>query len=88
MTAKASSTVSLVSLRNSLGEVVSRANFAHERTLVSKNGKTVAAVVPIEDLERLEAFEDRADLEALREARCEDDGARISWEDFKAGGGL
>lgn len=85
MTLTASPIVSLVNLRKSLGDVINRAGFGHERTYVSKNGKTIAAIVPIEDVELLDALEDRADLEALREARREDDGTRISWKDFLAG---
>ena len=39
-----------------------------ERVRLSRSGKDVAAMVPIADLELLEALEDRADLEAVREA--------------------
>lgn len=39
-----------------------------ERVRLSRSGKEVAAMVPIADLELLEALEDRADLEAVREA--------------------
>jgi len=74
--------VSLVDLRKTLGDVINQVSFTHERTTVSKHGKTVAAIVPMEDLELLEYLEDRADLEALRTAREEDDGTRISLEDF------
>ncbi len=33
----------------------------------------------------LERLEERADIEALRQAEADDDGTRISWEDFLAG---
>lgn len=46
--------VSLVELRESLGEVINRVHFANERTAVSKHGKTVAVIVPVEDVELLE----------------------------------
>lgn len=79
------SAVSLGDLRKDLGDVVNRATFAGERTAVTRHGKTVAAIVSVEDLELLDELERRADLEALREARREDDGTRILFEDFIAG---
>lgn len=79
------SAVSLGELRKGLGEFVNRARFAGERTAVTRHGKTVAAIVSVEDLELLDELERRADLEALREARREDDGARISLDDFLDG---
>lgn len=79
------SAVSLGELRKDLGEFVNRARFAGERTAVTRHGKTVAAIVSVEDLELLDELERRADLEALREARREDDGTRISLDDFLNG---
>jgi hypothetical protein len=40
----------------------------------------------IEDVELLDELEMRADVEALRQARAEDDGTRISLEEFLAEG--
>lgn len=80
--------VSLGDLRKEVGDVVNRATFAGERTAVTRHGKTVAAIVSVEDLELLDELERRADLEALREARREDDGTRILFEDFLAGNDL
>ncbi len=76
------SAVSLGDLRKDLGEVVNRATFAGERTAVTRHGKTVAAIVSLEDLELLNELERRADLEALRQARREDEGTRIPFDDF------
>jgi prevent-host-death family protein len=58
----------LSAARDHLGEIVSRAEHAHERTVLTRHGKAVAAVISIEDLRELEAAEDRADLAAAREA--------------------
>ena len=53
-------------------EVVNRAAYGKERTIVSRRGKDVAAVIPMEDfrlLERLAREEmDRMDLEEARAA--------------------
>lgn len=76
--------VSLGDLRKELGDVVNQATFAGQRTAVTRHGKTVAAIVSMEDLTLLNELERRADLEALRAARHEDDGERISLDDFLA----
>ncbi len=39
--------------------------------IVRRRGQDVAAIVPLEDLRRLEELEDRADAEAAREALAE-----------------
>lgn len=85
MTSTHSNAVSLVDLRNSLGDIINRVSFAHTRTTVTKNGKNVAAIIPLEDLKLLEEFETQADSAALEEARREDDGSRISLGRFRAG---
>lgn len=41
---------------------------AGSRAVVTRDGRPVAAVVSLEDLELLEALEDRLDLEAARKA--------------------
>lgn len=74
--------ISLANLRKNLGEVISRAGFGHERTTISKNGKTIAAIVPLEDLELLERLELDADRKAFQEAIDEDDGTRIPFRDY------
>jgi len=78
-------TVSLATLRNSLGEIINRVAYTRDRTIVSKHGKRMAAIVPIEELELLEQLELQADSAALEEARAEDSGERISLASFRAG---
>ena len=63
--------------REEFPEVVNRAAYGKERTIVSRRGKELAAVIPIEDLRLLERLAqeemDRIDLEdaraALKEAK-------------------
>jgi len=57
-----------------------------ERVRLSRSGKEVAAMVPIADLELLEALEDRADLEAVREALKS--GRRIPYSEARKKLGL
>jgi len=68
--------------RDNLATVVNRVAFGRERVTLTRRGKPVAAVIPLEDLELLEALEDRLDLEAAREAMREP-GA-VPWEQIKA----
>lgn len=54
--------------RDHLGEIVSRAEHAQERTILTRHGRAVAAVISMDDLRELEAARDEADLEAARDA--------------------
>lgn len=60
------STLTTTEARKSLSDVLSRAQYAHERTVLTRNGEPVAAIVPLDDLEAMEALEDAMDV---REAR-------------------
>ena len=51
-------------LRANCTDTVNRVAYGHERVLLSRRGKTIAAVVPMEDLERLDALEDAEDNRA------------------------
>lgn len=65
-------------LRDRLSEVLGRAMYGGERIGVTRNGKLAAVVVSVADLDALEDFEMRQDVEAYREAKTGDDGERIS----------
>jgi prevent-host-death family protein len=62
--------------REEFPEIVNRAAYGNERTIVSRRGKDLAAVIPMDDLRLLERLAreemDRLDIEdahdALREA--------------------
>ncbi|MEV1114366.1 type II toxin-antitoxin system Phd/YefM family antitoxin [Actinosynnema sp. NPDC049800] len=54
--------------RDHLGDLVSRVEHAAERAVLTRHGKPVAAVISMDDLHRLEAAEDEADLAAARAA--------------------
>ncbi len=59
--------------RERLAEVLNRVAFGKDRVRITRRGKEIAAVVPIEDLELIERLEDQIDLQeaekALEEAR-------------------
>ena len=79
-----SNVTTLKELRDNLGTKVNEAVFSGERPLISRNGKTVAALISYEDLKLLEEYEELLDIEALRKARAEDDGYRIGLDEFLA----
>jgi prevent-host-death family protein len=80
------SKVSTVEARDQLSTIINRAAFGKERVVLTRRGKELAAVVPIEDVKLLEDLEDRLDLEAAREALKEE--GTIPWEKVKAELGL
>ena len=71
--------------RQRLSEILSKAEFAGERTILHRRKKPVAAVIPIEDLELLERYEDELDGRLARKARKE---KTIPWEQLKKDLGL
>jgi prevent-host-death family protein len=69
--------------RADFADLVNRAAHKGERILLSRNGKTVAAIVPVEDVTLLEEIEERDDIAALRAALTETKRRRekpIPWE--------
>ncbi|HHT9135035.1 MAG TPA: type II toxin-antitoxin system Phd/YefM family antitoxin [Candidatus Avalokitesvara rifleensis] len=82
-------TVTAEKARNQFSELVNRAGYGKERIAVTRRGKAVAAVVPIEDMELLEKLEDKIDLEDARKALAEaKKKGTIPWEKIKAELGL
>jgi prevent-host-death family protein len=81
--------ISTVKAREQLSTVINRAAFGKERVVLTRRGKEVAAVVPIEDVKLLEELEDRIDLEEARAALAEAKSkGTIPWEKIKADLGL
>ncbi len=79
--------------REEFPEVVNRAAYGKERTIVSRRGKDLAAVIPIDDLRLLERLAqeelDRIDLEDARAALAEaEEKGTISLEDARKRLGL
>lgn len=71
--------------RARFADLVNRAEYAGERTIVHRRNRPVAAVVPIEDLELIERYEDELDVRSIRKARKE---KTIPWEKVKKELGL
>ena len=60
------STVSTVRAREAFSEILNRSAYGKERIILTRRGKGVAALIPLEDLAIVEAAEDRKDAEEVR----------------------
>jgi len=60
--------ISTVELRQSLSDAVNRAAFGKERVVLTRRGRKLAGIVPFEDIELLEALEERKDMEDAKKA--------------------
>ena len=56
--------------RSSFSDVLNRAAYGKQRIVLTKNGKDVAAIVPIEDLEFIETLEDQIDVAEAKKIRA------------------
>ena len=64
-------TISTGEARRQFSDVLNRAAYGKERIVLTRRGKPLVAVVPIEDVEALEAIEDRIDIEEARKVLAE-----------------
>ena len=69
-------------LRTTISDLLDRVVHHGERIAVERYGKPVAALVSPEDLELLEAIEDRIDIAAARKALREP--GRRRWDEVRA----
>ncbi len=81
--------VNTTEAREKLADVINRVAYAKDRVRITRRGKQVAAVIPIEDLELLEHMEDQVDIREAKKALA---GARkhgtIPWDEVKRDLGL
>jgi len=78
-------TLSTTEAQEKFSELLRRVAADKERIILTRAGEELVAVVPLEDLARVEALEDREDLEAAREALREArDKGTISLADLEA----
>src|SRR5262245_25863795 len=56
------SKVAVIDARKDLADILNRAAYGKERVVLTRRGKDVAAIVPMDDLNMLEAIEDHMDL--------------------------
>jgi prevent-host-death family protein len=56
---------------DNLSDLVDRVANGRERIILTRAGKELVAIVPVEDLELMESLEERLDIEDARAARRE-----------------
>jgi prevent-host-death family protein len=71
-------------LREELSEALNRVAYRGERIVLRRHGKDVAALVPMDDLARLEEMEDRADNAAADAALKEiERTGTVAWQQVR-----
>lgn len=70
-----------VKARAEFAEITNRAAYGKERIIVTRKGKDIIAIVPIEDVKLLEELENKIDIEDAREALKRNEF--IPWEIVK-----
>lgn len=78
--------MNIIEARANLADALNRVAYGGERIVLERRGKGVAALVSLEDLARLEALENEADLKAARKALKESGG--ITLAEYKSKHGL
>jgi prevent-host-death family protein len=77
-------TLSTIDARKNFSEILNRAAYGKERVILTRRGKPLAAIVPIEDIETLEELEDRLDLKAAEKALVEGEKeGTVPWDQVK-----
>ena len=70
--------------RKNMAELLNRAAYGGERFVVTRHGKELVAIVPVEDatlLERLRTLLEKRDYEAALEAVAE--AGTVSWDEVR-----
>jgi prevent-host-death family protein len=71
-------------LREDLSDALNRVAYKGERIVLRRHGKDVAALVPMDDLARLEEMEDRADNAAADAALKEiERTGTVAWDQVR-----
>lgn len=81
--------LSTAEARDQFSDLINRAAYGKERIILTRRGKALVAVVPIEDVALLWEIEDRIDLEDARLAIAEaEEKGYIPWVTVKTELGL
>ncbi len=78
--------ISVTKVRENLSEIMGEVRYGHKRIKLTSNGKNIGAIIPLEDLELLEAIEDKIDIELAEKA--EKDGPYYSLDQILEENGL
>ena len=82
-------TVSIGEARSQFAELLNQAAYAKQRVVLTRKGKELVGVVPVEDLKLLEDLENIVDLQEARAALAETKKrGTVSWDKVKRELGL
>jgi len=76
-------TINSANARKSFSDLLNESGFGGKRIVVTRKGKAVAAMVPIEDLEAIQALEDHRDVTEAKRILSDPDSEFIAWEEAK-----
>jgi prevent-host-death family protein len=79
-------TLDTTKAKDTFGDTVNRAAYGKERIILTRRGKPVAAIVPLEDLELLDELENAAEVAEARAEAAR--GEVVAWEAVKGEFGL
>lgn len=79
-------TIDTTKARKEFSECVNVITYRHQRVVLKRRGKAVAAMVPVEDLELIREIEDAIDVAAAKKAK--EEPGEVPWEDVKRDLGL
>ncbi len=74
--------VTTADARKNLAEIVNQVAYGKEPIVLTRRGKELVALVPIEDLMLLQKLEDQIDIHDAWKAK-EEPGEDISWSDLR-----
>lgn len=76
--------VSFSEARTHFAEIANEVAYAGRRTVVTRRGEKLIAIVSIEDLEMIEAIESKIDIEDARKALVDvEENGTIPWEEIR-----
>jgi len=84
--------VTVAEARKSIAEILNRASYSHDRTVITRHNQPIAAVISIDELRLLDAlierYEDEADIAEAAEALAEAREDSVAWKTVKDEFGL
>jgi prevent-host-death family protein len=84
--------VSVAEARRTLPDILNRAAYSHERTIISRHDEALAAVISMDELRLLDAllerYEDETDIADAKAAMLEAREDCVAWRDIKSEFGL
>ena len=76
-------TINSANARKTFSDLLNESGFGGRRIVVTRKGKAVAAMVPIEDLEAIQALEDQMDVKEAKRILSDSKSEYIPWEQAK-----